>query len=298
MTIPEEQFEIWSNQGAVASAQATHISVRAALAADSSHLGQLNYYVFLQGSYRNATNVRADSDVDIVVRYNSAFNHNVHSLPPNQKSLFDAQHTNATYRWPHFRAEVFGALRAYYGTANVEESERCLKVAAASGRVAGDVVPALPFRNYNYFFGLGSQSYVEGIRFEDRNGTQIVNYPDQHYENGLAKNSIERTGGRFKRTVRMFKNARTRAVDSGLLSADAASSYFLDCLLWNVPDNLFSPSRQETFCGILNHLNRAVLTGYFCRNGIVPLFGTSPGNWTESNARQMIAALIRLWNDW
>ena len=39
----------------------------------SADLDDLNISVFAQGSYRNRTNVRQDSDVDICVRYNSTF---------------------------------------------------------------------------------------------------------------------------------------------------------------------------------------------------------------------------------
>jgi hypothetical protein len=169
MPIPEQQLDTWSNQGATVSAQGTHTSVRAALAANSP-IREMDYEVYLQGSYRNDTNVRADSDVDIVVQYNSTFGHNISTLPVIQWQLFNAQYSNAIYLWEHFRTDVLVALRAYYGYGSVEKTDRCLKVAAAPGRVPGDVVPAIPFRNYNYFYGSNGQSYVEGIRFEDQNG--------------------------------------------------------------------------------------------------------------------------------
>lgn len=300
MPIPEQQLDTWSNQGAVVTAQATHVSVRAALAANSSPIREMDYDVFLQGSYRNGTNVRVDSDVDIIVRYNSTFAHNASVLPAPQGQIFNAQFSNAIYLWIHFRTHVLAALRAYYGHGEVEETERCLKVAAAPGRVPGDVVPAIPYKNYSYFYGTAADAnaHVEGIRFEDWNGRVIINYPDQHYDNGVAKNSVVRTGGRFKQTVRLFKNARTRAMERRFLADGVASSYFVDCLIWNVPDNLFVVSLQDTYCGIVNYLHSNVVTGYYCRNGIVPLFGNAPEQWTEAKARQLIAALARLWNEW
>jgi hypothetical protein len=96
----------------------------------------------------------------------------------------------------------------------------------------------------------------------------------------------------------MFKNARTRAVEQGFLADGVASSYFIDCMIWNVPDNLFSADLQTTYCNTVNHLHASALNGYFCRNGIVLLFGSSPEQWTEAKARQLIAGLIRLWNEW
>jgi hypothetical protein len=51
-----------TNPGAVAAAQATHEAVRAALSAEHSPIRGMKTDIFLQGSYRNGTNVRADSD--------------------------------------------------------------------------------------------------------------------------------------------------------------------------------------------------------------------------------------------
>jgi hypothetical protein len=44
----------------------------------------MNTDIFLQGSYRNGTNVRADSDVYIVAHLNSSFGYDVSALPPER----------------------------------------------------------------------------------------------------------------------------------------------------------------------------------------------------------------------
>lgn len=73
MTISEAQLEVWANQGAVVLSKQTHESIRLALAADSSLIKGKDYEIYLQGSYRNTTNIRGDSDVDIVVELKSTF---------------------------------------------------------------------------------------------------------------------------------------------------------------------------------------------------------------------------------
>lgn len=298
MAIPEQQLTTWSHQGAIVAAQVAHTAVRNALAAANSPVHGMDYDVYLQGSYRSDTNVRADSDVDVVVQLNATFGYDLGRLPADQAQSFQASYPQiATYLWNHFRADVLRALRLSYGAAAITEGNRCLKVPAAPGRVAADVLPAIQYRKYEYFLA-NAQSFHEGVKFYDRSGRMVVNFPKAHYDNGVAKNSLDRTGGRFKQTVRMFKNARTRAIERGFLADGVASSYFVDCLIWNVPDNLFSASFQTMYCDIVNHLHRAVLAGYFCRNGIIPLFGTSPEQWTETRARLSIAALARLWNEW
>lgn len=80
-TIPENQLDTWSHQGAVATAKATHEVVRRALTASNSMSQGPTYEVFLQGSYADDTNTRGDSDVDVVVQLNGSFLHNASDLP-------------------------------------------------------------------------------------------------------------------------------------------------------------------------------------------------------------------------
>ena len=49
----------------------------------------------------------------------------------------------------------------------------------------------------------------------------------------------------------MFKAARKRLVDKGALTKDDAPSYFIECLLYNVPDHLFAQKLAPTYTGIL-----------------------------------------------
>jgi hypothetical protein len=138
---------------------------------------------------------------------------------------------------------------------------------------------------------------VEGIKFytlyENRT---VINYPKPHYDFGVSKNSS--ANGRYKPSVRIFKNARTFLVNQGAIAVGLAPSYFLECLIYNVPDELFSSSYQETFIEALNWLNLADLNGFVCQNEQIPLFGSSPEQWSVSDAQELINELIYLWNHW
>ena len=57
----------------------------------------------------------------------------------------------------------------------------------------------------------------------------------------------------------MFKAARNRLVDKGALTKDDAPSYFIECLLYNVPDHLFEDKLAPTYTGILDWLKTAKL---------------------------------------
>src|SRR6266446_1849281 len=124
MPIPESQLETWSHQGAVTTSSATYRSIQTALAADSSPIKGKDYEVYLQGSYKNDTNIRGDSDVDVVVQLNDTFGRDLAALPESQKRLYQAAHSSATYLWGDFRKDVLQALRYYYGLRAVTEGDK------------------------------------------------------------------------------------------------------------------------------------------------------------------------------
>ena len=107
MAIAESQLETWANQGAITTAKATADSIKNAL--NSYGPEGVDFEVFLQGSYKNSTNIRGDSDVDVVAQLNSTFYSN---LSDEQKRILGI--TPASYGWSDFRADVLKALRNYY----------------------------------------------------------------------------------------------------------------------------------------------------------------------------------------
>ena len=198
-------------------------------------------------------------------------------------------------------------MRDYYGPSVVSEGNKSLKVRGGSGRLNADVVVCLQYRKYRHFYGLNNQDYVEGIVFYTRYDNQrIINYPKLHYANGVTKNGAGRTNRRYKPTVRMFKNARTYLVDHLIISQDLAPSYFLECLLYNMPDSKFEQSLQITFLNTIswlvdalkNALDRNELENFLCQNEQLPLFGDAPEQWSVGKAVTLVQALIDLWKNW
>ena len=57
----------------------------------------------------------------------------------------------------------------------------------------------------------------------------------------------------------MFRAARNRLVDDGVLTKDDALSYFVECLLYNVPNQLFKPKLAPIYTGTLDWLKTAKL---------------------------------------
>lgn len=300
MAIPESQLETWSHQGAGAAATATNTAIHNALDAQNSPVRGKDFEVYLQGSYKNATNIRGDSDVDVVAQLNSTFEYDFSGISDDEKRLFRQGYpTNATYLWRDFRDDILRALRVYFGAQNVTEGNKSIKVSGGSGRLPADVIPCLQYRKYLRFRSLQDHAYIEGIVFYTiREGRQIINFPKPHYDNGVDKHSAQRTNGWYKPTVRVFKNARTYLIGRNVISEDLAPSYFLECLIYNVPDNQFGTSYAETFCNAVNWLRRTNLGNLMCQNGQTALFDNSQEQWSTQQAGEFLNAMAALWTNW
>jgi hypothetical protein len=96
----------------------------------------------------------------------------------------------------------------------------------------------------------------------------------------------------------MFKNARNYLIERKVIPVDLAPSYFLECLLYNVPKDMFSSNLQSTFCNVIIWLWGANFSQFVCQNEQLPLFGNTPEQWSEDKARHFLEALVKLWANW
>jgi hypothetical protein len=248
----------------------------------------------LQGSYANSTNVFRDSDVDILIRLDSTFYHDAPSLPADQYQRFErAFPGTATYGLPEFKAEVATWLRQHFTAVDV--GQKAIFIPESGQRRDCDVLTCAQFNHY-YRFTDTEERFAEGICFFLRDGTRIVNFPAQHADNCTTKHQSTREW--FKPTVRVYKNMRNVLVDRGVIRAGLAPSYFIEGMLWNVPDDRFGTSFDQTFVETFNYLVNADRTQFKCANAIHPLLGIGPVNWDPRNCQSFLDALRHLWNNW
>jgi hypothetical protein len=125
MGIPLHQLETWSHQGAVTQSVNTYGTIRRALTADSANYLSRKFEVFLQGSYGNDTNIYADSDVGIVVRYDGAFFHDASGLSASEQSRLSATFSDGTYLYDTFKQHVREALEAAFGASVKPGKAKC-----------------------------------------------------------------------------------------------------------------------------------------------------------------------------
>ena len=275
MPIPESVLNQWSHHHAATASVQAHTAIRDALA----HRDLPVHDIFLQGSYKNDTNLRRNSDVDLVVQLDVRLRPRVAALiGPQLRS--SGPHVAAYERWQSFRRLVLAALRANFGDV-VSTGRKSLKVAQDPIPAAADVVVTLKCGN-------GTALYVPD---EHR---WAVSFPRQHHSKGARK---ERgTAGRYKRTTRMFKVARNHLIENNALAEDTAPSYFIECLLHNVPNTLFKNSLAQTYVEAVDWLSTARLGDFKCQNQLVDLFGDSRDQWSVNEAQTFSRALGDLWN--
>lgn len=298
MPIPSRQLETWTNPGALTTSSAAYNSIRSALLKSTSPLANLGVEIFLQGSYRNTTNIYGDSDIDVVVLHKGTFYKDMGKLTLAQQQLHEATFPPATYHWSNLRDDVLTALRSHYGAGAVILGPKSIKVNTGSGRRQSDVVPAMQFRRYATFTDGNSYSAHWGMQFFDSSNNPIVNYPKYHIERGEDKNSDARTGGCYKPIVRLFKNLRNCLVDRHLLRSGVAPSYFIECALHNVPDRLFRGALTDVVPQIIDWLVNIEYATLLCQNGVVPLVGDGPTQWPANNFVQFVIAAQNGWNNW
>lgn len=245
-TVTTRDWERWlQSSGSPASADEeakrdrTEKRIRDAVRAAGISAGQARIYV--KGSYANNTNVRLDSDVDICVEWQSTF------AVSRMGSAVDASagalgYSPATTEFDPqaFRRLLERAMVDAFGTGAVSTTgNKVITVAGGPSTLDADVVPCREMRRYD---GVGSVAHV-GSRLYPRDGGYVDNWPQQHYDNGVAKN--RRTGKRFKTIIRCLKRLENDMVATSIITKPIPG-YLIECLVWNAPDSCFGHAQLLT----------------------------------------------------
>ncbi len=247
--------------------------------------------VYLQGSYKNNTNVTKTSDVDLVVQLKTIWSANKESLSADQLAKYNATYSDVSYTFEDFNHSILQAVQVYFGMGNVTNANKCIKIKEHGKYCNADITSSFSFRHYGTFENADKQVYKEGMYFIANDGKFIRNFPKLHYE-ALVKKS-EATNGTFKETVRMFKNIRDDLTDRRMLYPNAAKSYFIENLLYFLPDSCFVGTRKMVFEQIMSLLAQLsdlnMIRGFKCANGVDQLFGEN--NWQYHDAKFFIDTL-------
>jgi hypothetical protein len=285
MAISESALEELARQGDTTKFKFAADQVRKALEDYPRWPQETHFEVFLQGSYRNDTNTYQESDVDIVAQLDSVFYNNLSQDQKRQLELFDA-----SYNWAQFRADVINSLVNYFGLTAIEQGNKAVKIIGVGSRMSADVIVAVIYRNY---WSVSDRGFAEGICFWTQiNERQIINYPKLHYQNAANKNSQTQN---FKKAVRVFKKMRNYIDNKNHYFSP---SYFIESLIYNVPNSCFSTTLSSTIQNTLQWLSKSNFDSFVTPGEQSDLFGSAPEQWNQSAAKEFIQRVITVWNNW
>lgn len=285
----EAVFSAWAqgpSQTEEQRAENAESMVRAAIRA-SSKLNFRNIKVFTQGSYRNRVNVRRDSDVDVgILCYDTYF---PEYPDDNVKLRLDASTAPATYVYSTFKSEIEEALVDKFGRAAVTRGAKAFDIKANTYRVEADVAAFFEHRRYT-----SASDYLSGIEMipDDGRPPRIRNWPEQHYQNGVNKNT--RTQRRYKRMVRILKSLGSEMGSAGIASAKNTPSFLVECLIWNVPDDDFSTTSYKAMARaalawLFNHTRADAQCNDWGEVSELKYLFRASQPWTRSGAHQFIS---------
>jgi hypothetical protein len=297
MSIPLAQLDTWSGQGAVVTSRDTYATVKSALEDASAKYKDRNFKVFLQGSYGNDTNVWSESDVDVVIRYDGSFFFDLDNPAEDNDAFQTAYPNGGGYPYSEFKEHVRQALKAKFGD-SVKPGSKVIKIEASGNRRSADVIVAFEFRRYYKFKSFIDEDHVPGMCFFMSDGTRIANYPDQHSDNLTAKHQA--TGNKLKPMIRIFKNMRSKLAEKKYIAEGTAPSYYVEGLLYNIPDVEFKGNHQEMTFNVLKWLDdHPDRSDFVCANKQYYLLrDNSKTCWACADGANYINGLIKLWNEW
>lgn len=307
MPISESQLSSWTNleTAAIDSAKKTHRRVRDELEDGASRLndrGEMRFTTLLQGSYRNDTIVRGSGDVDILVIMTNPFSSTTNALPRRKEDQYhsDVPFWDKDYDIHDFQKDAKDELIDIYSTTAVSKGNKAIEIDSEESPLPSDadVVPCQSRRRYHSYNGdyTDESNYYDGIRFYSSDGTEIVNFPKRHRLKGESLN--EDCNGNYKETIRMFKNARNRLVEIGRIQKEVAPSYYIECLLSNVPTERFHTSNlQSRYVDIIEYLDGTGMRGFSAQHGLENLFGRDETKWRRRKAREFVSELGWLWEN-
>lgn len=278
ITIPEHQLEIWAKYVQLNKNTETYEKVKEIFEGEFFD-NKNNFDIYLQGSVANRTNIWADGDIDIVFQYNGTFyyNYNYTSSIYNNRS---------DYTQKQLREDIKSVL--YKKSISYREKNKCIELHLSGEHWQNvDLVPCFQYKNH---WGAGECQYYQGIKIQTLQGETIINYPKQHKVNGEEKNQQTKN---FKKLVRIFKNIKKRLVDENYINETVAPSYFIECLIYNIPNNEFHGNNfSSLLCNCLNWLAENNLENLQCQNGITDLFGSGSTKWNLNDCEDFIAKTI------
>jgi hypothetical protein len=175
----------------------------------------------------------------------------------------------------------------------VTNGTKAIYIKGNGSRRDADVLVCAKLRRYYSYPAQGDPIYVDGVCFWS-GGVRIENFPERHSDNCTQKHKDSKLW--FKPTARIFKNLRNTMIKNGNIKDGLAPSYFIEGLLYNVPDGRFGGTEQLNFKDVLEWLLGADRSTFTCANGQFKLLGNGSVTWPDANCTTFLNAVKNYWD--
>ena len=255
LAIPEAQLDTWANSPPSQQFTDTYATIKNVLELQGRSLPARarTSTSSCRGHIATATNVYGDSDVDIVVCQTSSFLYSLDRLGPAEQDRLlrgiPRQRGNTCCR-QRSRSDVTAWLQKQYpGALDTSRKKAMFLKGNGSSRRDADILVCSEYHDY-YNFPDGAS---EGGFYPRREVLHDRGRPDRRTTRSSTSNGARtRTktpNGNFKATVRIYKNMRKRLIDDRLLADGVAPSYYIEGMLYNVDDDVFTGTYQSMVLG-------------------------------------------------
>jgi hypothetical protein len=157
-------------------------------------------------------------------------------------------------------------------------------------------IEVLPVFSYKYF-GQGGEAVNGFLAYDREIDEYFMAFNNLSQDNGNRKDKV--TNGKFKDMVRLFKTVTgISGREDGIIHP--VRGYFIESLLFNVPNEMFltaNDNNLSVFLKVINWLNFANLEEIICPNQIWSLWGDADGFWHQNEAKKFISEVIKFYNN-
>ncbi len=193
--------------------------------------------IYLQGSFANDTDIKEDSDIDIVLELQGIFRYDDSSLDIDSKKRRNEYYSRPSYDFSEFKNDVYKAIQTYYNNDNAYFRTGKKSIKIKHNKAEADIIPCFQCKKFLDFTGSEDTSkIIKGISFDTEDGETITSYPQLHLQS--CKKKEEETYKAYKSTVRIFKNIKSILIDKKVINDKLACSYYIENLIYNLPNNL------------------------------------------------------------
>jgi len=236
------------------------------------------------------------SSADVVIMTDSIYYDDITGMTADEQAAYKSAFTKGSFSFDDFKAQVQTHLVKRFGS-SVKPGNKAIFIQGNGARRDADVLVAVEHRCYTKFSSNSDRSYGSGICFWTTDRTKIVNYPKQHSANCTYKHQM--TSNWFKPGVRILKNMRNAMVAAGYLKEGLAPSYFLEGMLYNVPNGSFGKTYEDTIVNALNWIINCDRTKLVCANEqYYLLHPSSPVTWRAESLQTYLDSAVKFWKEW